>query len=179
LNSTIFSRRRREGLLSAVSVGFFLVLIGLLFVIKPNLYNDTVTFFSNFNATSAVPNTQIQLPAPDPQPSKTNSTVHEANLSVYSAVQQFSVGWGIFLVALLVIRFASGSSWNRKARNISDIIFWFGMAYLVQTWLIDATSNNTYQALNWFEFWSMVIALLGISLIVRAICLAAVRIGHA
>jgi hypothetical protein len=175
LNYRLFSQRRREGLLSAVSAGFFLVLIGLLFVVKPNLYNDTVTFFNNFNVTSAVSNTQVLLPAPDPERSTTNSTVREANLSVYSAVQQFSLGWGIFLIALLVIRFVSRSSWRREARNISDIVFWFGTAYLIQGWLINSTSNNTYLTQTWFEFWSMVLVLLGTSLVVRAMCLAAVR----
>lgn len=175
MNFDGFSRRHREGLLSAISVGFFLVLIGLLFVIKPNLYNDTATFFNNFNVTSAVPNTQIQLPAPDAQRSASNSTVHNANLSVYSAVQQFSLAWGIFLIALLVMRFAFDSSWRRKAENISNIVFWFGVIYLVQAWLIDPTNSNTYQAQTWFEFWSMIIVFLGISLIVRAVCLAAYR----
>ncbi|MGB8780991.1 MAG: hypothetical protein WCD81_10140 [Candidatus Bathyarchaeia archaeon] len=175
------SRRRREGLLSAVSAGFFLLLIGVLFVIKPNLYADTVTFFNNFNATSAVPNTQIQLPAPDAQRSATNSTVHEANLAVYSAAQQFSVAWGIFLIALLVMRFAFDSTWRRKAQNISNIVFWFGAIYLIQTWLIDPTNSLPYptNAQPWFEFWSMIIVLIGASLIVRAICLAAYRREYA
>jgi len=140
----------------------------MLFVVKPNLYNDTATFFNNFNVTSAVPHTQIQLPAPS-----SNSTVRNANLSVYSAVEQFSLAWGIFLIALLVLRFAFDSSWRRKAENISNIVFWFGVAYLVQTWLINSTNGNTYQAQTWFEFWSLIIVLLGISLIVRALCLAA------
>ena len=168
MNFDGFSRRHREGLLSAISAGFFLVLIGMLFVVKPNLYNDTATFFNNFNVTSAVPHTQIQLPAPS-----SNSTVRNANLSVYSAVEQFSLAWGIFLIALLVLRFAFDSSWRRKAENISNIVFWFGVAYLVQTWLINSTNGNTYQAQTWFEFWSLIIVLLGISLIVRALCLAA------
>ena len=176
-----FSRRHRERLLSAVSAGFFLVLIGLLFIITPNLYNYTVTFFNNFNATSAVPNTQIQLPAPDAQQSATNFTVREANLAIYSAAQQFSLAWGIFLIALLVMRFASDSTWRRKAQNISDIVFWFGAIYLIQTWLIDPTNSLPYPttAQPWFEFWSMIIVLIGASLIVRAICLAAVRREHA
>jgi hypothetical protein len=176
MNFGSISRRRKEGLLSAVSAGFFLVLIGVLFVIKPNLYADTVTFFNNFNATSAVPNTQIQLPAPG-----TNSTAREANLAVYSAAQQFSLAWGIFLIALLVMRFAFDSTWRRKARNISDIVFWFGAVYLIQTWLIEPSNSLPYptNAQPWFEFWSMIIVLIGVSLIVRAICLAAYRREYA
>ena len=181
MNFEGISRRRKEGLLSAVSAGFFLVLIGVLFVLKPNLYADTVTFFNNFNATSAVPNTQIQLPAPNAQLSASNVTVREANLAVYSAAQQFSLAWGIFLIALLVMRFAFDSTWRRKARNISDIVFWFGAIYLIQTWLIGPTSSFPYptNAQPWFEFWSMIIVLIGACLIVRAICLAAYRRAHA
>jgi hypothetical protein len=176
MNFGDISRRHREGLLSAVSAGLFLLLIGALFVINTNLYTDTVTFFSNFNATSAVPNTQIQLPAPNATSSATNSTVRNANLAVYSAAQQFSLAWGIVLIALLILRFAFDSTWRRKARNISDIVFWFGAAYLIQTWLIGPTSSSPYPttAQPWFEFWSMIIVLIGASLIVRAICLVAV-----
>ena len=162
--------------MSAISAGFFLVLIGVLFVTRPNLYSDTVTFFNNFNSTSAVPNTKIQLPAPG-----TNSTAREANLAVYSAAQQFSLVWGIFLVAILVVRFAFGSTWRRMVGNISDIVFWFGAVYLIQTWLIEPTNSLPYptNAQPWFEFWSMIIVLIGVSLIVRAICLAAYRREHA
>jgi hypothetical protein len=69
---------------------------------------------------------------------------------------------------MLVIRFATGSPNRKKAENLSDIIFWFGTAYLIQTWLI----NNT----KWFEFWATILILLGMSLIVRAIYLAAVAL---
>ena len=170
MNFEGISRRRRDGLFSAVSAGFFLLLIGVLFVINPTLYAHTVTFFNNFNATSVVPNTQIQLPAPG-----TNSSASEANLAVYSAAQQFSLAWGIFLIALLVLRFAFDSTWRRKAQNISSIVFWFGAIYLIQTWLIDPTKSSATTAQAWFEFWSMIIVLIGASLIVRAICLAVYR----
>jgi len=181
MNLEGISRGRREGLLSAVSVGFFLLLIGVLFVIKPNLYADTVIFFNNFNATSTVRNTHIKLPAPDALRSATNSTVRQANLDVYSAAQQFSLAWGIFLIALLVMRFVFDSTRRRKADNISDIVFWFGAIYLIQTWLIDPTNSLPYptDAQPWFEFWSMIIVLIGVSLIVRAICLAAYRREYA
>lgn len=159
-----FSHRHREGLLSAVSAGFFLILVGMLFVATPKLFDDATTFFSNFNVTQ-VPNTEIRLPAPIEPPS--NSSVRAANLAVYTAVEQFSVGWGIFLAAMLAIRFVYHSPSRRKAENLGDTVFWFGTAYLTQKWLIDTT--------NWFPFWSTIIILIGLSLIVRAIFLAAAR----
>ena len=157
-----YTRRHREGLLSAVSGGFFLILIGMIFVITPNLFDNTLTFFSNFNLTSPVPNTEIQLPAPS-----TSSAVAEANQAVYSAVALFSIVWGAFLIALIVVRFIYGSPIRKKADNLSDIIFWFGAFYVVQLFLVNQS--------QWFVFWSAMIMLGGISLIIRATFLAVVR----
>ena len=175
MSSERSSRRPKEGLLSAVSVGFFLVLIGMLFVIGPNLYSNIITFFSNFNVTSPVPHMDISLPAPDLTRAATNSTVREANLAVFSAAMQFSVAWGVFLVALLAMRFAAYSPTHKKVENLSDMVFWFGAAYLIQTWLVQETSARARET-KWFEFWAMILVLLGVSLVVRAVLLAAVRL---
>jgi len=148
--------RRRDGILSAVSAGAFLVLVGSMFIIHPNLIDRIIDFFNDFKLVSVVDQSNIMLPAP------ARVALHG---DVYSTVLQFSIAWGVFLVAMLVVRFAVNSPTRRKAENISDIIFWFGAAYLIQTWLI----NNA----EWFEFWAMILILLGISLIVRAAYLAA------
>lgn len=161
-----YSRSHREGLLSAISAGVFLVLVGMLFVITPNLVDRTTTFFSSFDATSPVPNTGIMLPAPDPLLETTNSTVREANVAVYSAVQQFSLAWGAFSVALLVVRFLYNSPRGKKAENLSSIVFWFGAFYLIQVLLIDSNPGQ------WFVFWSTIIMLIGVMLIIRSVFLA-------
>lgn len=154
LSSQGFSQQRREGILSAVSVGVFFVLIGSLFIIHPNLYDNLVSFFSNFKVVPAFGTNNIMLPIPK------NVGSHA---TVYTAAEQFSLAWGVFLVAAIVIRFAVKTPTRRKAQNISDIIFWFGTAYLIQTWLIDQA--------RWFEFWALIIILAGISLMARAIYL--------
>ena len=46
-----YSRGHHEGMLSAVSVGFFLILIGILFMSTPNLVDKLNTFFSHFQTT--------------------------------------------------------------------------------------------------------------------------------
>ena len=145
-----------EGILSAVSAGVFLFLVGSLFIIHPNLYNDLVTFFSNFTTASAFGSTNVILPIPIDV---------GAHVAVYTAVMQFSLAWGVFLAAMVVVRFAANASTRRKARNVSDIVFWFGTAYLIQTWLINQH--------KWFQFWALIIILLGFSLLIRAIYLAA------
>lgn len=129
----------------------------MLFVINTNLVDAIVNFFNNF-VTVNVSTWNVMLPAP--------SNV-EAHLVVYRAAEQFSLVWGVFLAAMLVIRFATESRTSKKAENIGDIVFWFGAAYMVQTWLIDKS--------KWFEFWAWIITLLGISLVARAIALAAAR----
>lgn len=152
-----FPHRHKEGILSAISVGFFFVLVGFIFIITPNLTDKMVDFFHDINfVNDARLPSNFYLPRP--------ATIG-AHVTLYSAVEQFSLAWGVFLAAMLVIRFAIGSPTRKKAENLGDIIFWFGSAYLIQTWLIGES--------KWFEFWALILMLLGISLIVRAVFLAA------
>lgn len=155
LSSQWFPHQHREGILSAVSAGIFFVLIGSLFIIHPNLYDNLVSFFSDFKAAPAFGTSNFMLPTPIDVGS---------HVSVYTAAEQFSLAWGVFLVAAIVVRFAVNTPIRRKAQNISDIVFWFGTAYLIQTWLINQA--------KWFEFWALTIILIGISLVARAIYLA-------
>jgi hypothetical protein len=150
-------RRQKESILSAISVGFFFVLVGIIFIVTPNLVDKIVNFLEDitFVNIARLPS-NIFLPQP---------TTVNAHTAVYTSVQQFSMVWGVFLAAMLVIRFATGSPMRNKAENLGDIVFWFGTMYLIQTWLIGRS--------EWFEFWALILVLLGISLIVRAVFLAA------
>ena len=152
----------REGILSAVSAGFFLILAGTIFIITPNLLDKFTSFFQDFN-TIDVPHTSIFLPAP----------VHpERHAVVYSTVQQFSLVWGIFLVAMLALRILFHSPLRKKVDNAGDTVFWLGTTYLISTMLNETTTTTT-----WFIFWTEVLMLVGVSLIVRAAILAAIRLG--
>lgn len=162
-SSTRISRGYTEGLFSAISAGFFLTLIGVFFVIVPDLLDKIITFFRSFDIVQVQNIEGVFLPAPQ------NPTAH---LTIYSTVEQFSIVWGIFLIALLIARFLAHSPKRKKADNLGDIVFWLGTAYLIHTLLIDSTKLDFT---GWFGFWSTVIMLIGVSLIVRAIFLAAVR----
>jgi hypothetical protein len=167
LSSRRVIHERRDGILGAVTAGAFLVLVGSMFIIHPNLLDRIVDFFKDIKLVSVLDQNSIMLPAP------ANVGQHT---EVYSAVQQFSLIWGVFLAAMLVARFAVNSPIRRKAENTSDIIFWFGAAYLIQAWLMSST--NSSNSTQWFEFWAMILILLGISLIVRAVFLAATSLTH-
>lgn len=157
-------RTRHEGLLSAVSIGFFLILIGVLFITTPNLSNSVVNFFSDFTSRQ-VENTGIYVPIPQ--------NVYSYG-DIYLTVRQFCIVWGLFLVALLGARLVLGSHIRRLAQNVGDIVFWLGAAYATQTFLV-APAVDT---LEWFEFWTAIIMLIGVSLIARGIFLAAARLRN-
>jgi hypothetical protein len=160
----VLKPRHRESLLSAISAGFFFILVGAIFLITPNLFNNIITFFSNFG-TVRVPNTQIYLPAPKYPP-----TSPSANSAVYSAVGQFSLIWGLFQIVILVLRFFARSPLNKKAETVSNFVFWLGASFLISTFLNEKTTTTT-----WFAFWTTIIMLIGASLIVRAVILATAR----
>jgi hypothetical protein len=157
LASEEYTHRHREGILSAITVGFFFILVGIFFIVTPNLVDKITNFFQDIvsvNHIGALPSS-IYLP----QPADVS-----AHIAVYSAVEQFSLIWGVFLAAMLVARFLTHSSTRRQAQNLGDIVFWLGTGYLIQAWLVDRQ--------EWFEFWALIVVLLGVSLIGRAIFLA-------
>jgi hypothetical protein len=156
-SSSGFSRKRAEGLLGAVSVGCFLVLVGVIFAITPNLFNRILDFFGHFGMR-VVPNTGISLPAP----------VSPGDHSiVYVAAAQFSLVWGLWEVVFLALRFVAHSPLDKKAEAASNIAFWLGASYLISTMLNNATTYST-----WFLFWTEILMLSGVTLVIRAVILA-------
>lgn len=136
-----------------------------MFVSTPNLLDKAVTFLSHFNVVQ-VRNTNIYVPAPE----------HLGDhIDVYLAAREFSLVWGVFLIAMLGARFLFDSPLRRKAENIGDIVFWLGATYLIQTFLVAPTQTSLIDITKWFEFWAAVVMFIGVSLIARATFLAAVR----
>jgi hypothetical protein len=153
---SIKPQRYGEGIVAAVSVGGFFVLLGVIFAIIPNLFERIVAFFTNFGVVE-VTNTGIFLPAP---------TTPWAHSVVYTAASQFSLGIGILQILIVALRLAIRSPLGKTAEAISNLVFWFGASYLIPMFLNEATSLKI-----WFTFWTAMIVLIGVSLIVRAIVL--------
>jgi hypothetical protein len=156
-SSKDFPRKYRESIFSAISAGFFFILVGANFVTTPNLFDKILAFFSDF-VLVGVPNLGFSFPAP------ASPWTHSV---LYSAVTQFSVIWGLFQIVILVLRFVVDSPFSKKAETASNLVFWLGASYLISTSLNEMTTVET-----WFVFWAEIIMLIGVSLIIRAIILA-------
>jgi hypothetical protein len=148
-----------ESIITAISVGFFFLLVGIIFVITPNLLDKILDFFTGFELVD-IKNSNWALPAP------ANPSSH---LLVYEAAAQFSFALGAFQIVILALRFFVTSSWGKRSETVGNLVFWLGAGFLIQTFLLETPSY-------WFIFCSTIIMLLGVSLIARAIVMAAARI---
>jgi hypothetical protein len=151
-------RKYQEGLFTAISAGFFLLLVGAIFVITPNLFEVIIDFFKDFKLVD-VPNTNIIFPGPE---------FPGSHLTVYQAAGQVSAALCVFQIVILALRFVIPSSWGKRAETVGNFVYWAGAAFLIQLFLVDST--------QWFVFWSTIIILAGVSLIVRAVVMAISRI---
>jgi hypothetical protein len=167
-----FSRRHREGLISAISAGVFFILVGTIFLTTPNLLNKIIDFFNDFDLVSVPHLGNVSLPAPVHPFSLTNR-------AVYTAVEQFSYVWGLFQLVILALRFVARSPVNKDAETVSNIVFWVGTGYLTRTFLIETIKLQFLTGMTrWFAFWAAIIMLIGVSLIIRGIILAAAYTRH-
>jgi hypothetical protein len=178
-SAQVIPSKRLEGILSAISVGVFFLLVGVIFVVnsspnQPNLLDRIIDFLTHFDITQ-VNNLGVYLPAP------TSPLRHS---TVYLATEQFSFVWGLFQVIILALRFAARSPLSKKAETVSNFVFWIGASFLISNFLLDTRWTQVYRASPnpamtvWFVFWSMIIMLLGFSIIIRAIVLAAAPKRH-
>lgn len=160
----------REGIITAISAGFFFILVGAIFIMTPNLFSRTLDFIQGGPqglGIVQIPNTGIYFIAP-------NNPFTAGHATVYRAIQEFSLVWGIFQIVLLIIRVATRSTLGRIAENASNIAFGLGATYLIGIFLVERTWLTFSLPLTvWFAFWAAIIMLGGSTLILRAIILAA------
>jgi hypothetical protein len=151
-------RKYQEGLFSAISGGFFLLLIGTLFIITPNLFDKIINLFGDFQLVD-VPNTDVIFFGPE---------LPRSHLIVYQVIGQISIAVCIFQIVILLLRFIIPSSWEKRSETVGNFVYWGGAAFLTQLFLVENT--------QWFVFWSTLIIIVGVSLIVRASVMAISRI---
>jgi len=163
--SATISHKHRDGILSAISVGFFFILAGTIFLTTFNLLEKVTDFFQPQNwETILVPNTQVNLPVP---------IAPSSYVTIYQAIGLFSLVWAFFEIAMLVIRILTGSPLRRKVDNVSDVAFWLGVYYLIGTRLTETVTQS-----GWFAFWALIIMLIGVTFLVRAALWAAMALRN-
>jgi hypothetical protein len=162
LNAQTSAYKAQERVYSAISAGGFFILIGIVYVINlpSNLWNAVIEFFNNFTLAQ-VPRTGVYLPAP----------ISPASHAVlYGAVFQVCIGLGILQIIMLMLRFTSRSPIGKTAETMGNLVYWFGSAYLVATYL-----NGTTTISKWFVYWAGILIILGLSFIARSFVLLAKR----
>jgi hypothetical protein len=144
-----------EGIITAVAVGGFLIILGVVFGLTPGIPQKTVDFFGDFTGQSyPLGGGAIILPAP----------AHPAaHMDFYTAVFNFMIGIGVLQVVILGLRLYAHSRIHRIAETVGNMIFWFFGAAAAYIFLMSGTLAG------WFQFWAAIIIIAGISLVVRGI----------
>lgn len=156
-----FGRQNRysynEGLITALSVGGFFIILGIVFGLTPGTWYAVSAFLSDLKVVHISTNSglaSLNLPAP----------VHtDAHGDFYSAVFAFCVGIGVLNLVVLALRLIFRSPIRRISNSVGDVIFWFGAAASVSIFLMAGTLTG------WYQFWAVLLLIIGVSLIVRGI----------
>ena len=166
---SIDRRWLNEGVISAISVGMFFVLIGVVFVINPNLVSRSDSFFRDITSVQVgnVGGSRFFLPAP---------ATPADHIYVYTTASQFALGVGILEVVILALRISLGSRIRRTAQTVGDLVFWFGAADLLNSLAsMKSGLSISQQRETWFVFWAAIIMLIGFALIVRGLVLLSAK----
>lgn len=155
MGNAVYERSLHEGLITALSIGGFLIILGLVFAVTPGISQQTNNFFSDLTTVTfpfGNPGSTVSLLAP----------AHPADhQGFYAAVMNFLIGVGVLQIVILVLRLAMHSRIRRIAQSVGDLIFWLGAAVVANVFLLTGTQSG------WFQFWSSLIVIIGVSLVAR------------
>ena len=155
MGNAVYERSLHEGLITALSIGGFFIILGLVFAVTPGISQQTNNFFSDLTTLTfpfGSPGSTVSLLGP----------AHPADhQSFYTAVMNFLIGVGVLQIVILALRLAVHSRIRRIAQSVGDLIFWLGAAVVANVFLLAGTQSG------WFQFWSSLIVIIGVSLIAR------------
>jgi len=144
-----------EGLITALAVGGFLIILGTVFGLTPGIPHGAIHFFSDITMTTyPLGNGNVVLLAPS------NPTAH---IDFFGAVFYFMIGIAVLQIVILALRFWFNSPIKRIAETVGNIVFWLGGSLVANVYLLSGTLSG------WFTFWSSLIIIVGVSLIARGI----------
>jgi len=136
--------------LGILSFGFFVLLLGAMWVATPNLSEEVKTFFNPENWRLQNVTENITFPRPER---------HYPVL--YTAAMQFCIIFGAFQIAILALRFFLHEPLDRIEETLGGIVLWFSFSFFLNL--------LTNEAISWFSFLAGIIVSVGLSIIVRGI----------
>jgi magnesium-transporting ATPase (P-type) len=152
MSQTPRNRHIYEGLITALAVGGFFIILGFVIVSTPNLIDGTFDFFSDITMEPLGGINNMFLPAP---------AYPAQHITVFTALMNFFLAIGILQIVILALRLAFRSPLKRISETVGNLIFWLVGAVMANTFLLTGTLNG------WFQFWSTLIILAGVSLLAR------------
>jgi len=146
-------RALHEGLITALSIGGFFIIIGVVFGLTPGIAGAIGDFFGDLTGvTYPAINGSIVLPGP------ANPAAH---LALYSAVFNFMLAIGVLQIVILAARLWVHSPSRKIAETVGNAVFWLGGAVVANVYLMAGMQTG------WFTFWPSLIILAGASLIAQ------------
>jgi hypothetical protein len=148
-------RALHEGLLTAIAVGGFLIILGLVAISVPNILERVNNFFGDMT-TRVTPGFSgtILLPIP--------AHLGE-HYEVFHAALNFAIGIALLQAIILPLRLVYKSTLRRIAETVGNLIFWVGAAIVADVFLLSFTIDG------WFQYWASLIILAGVSLVAQGI----------
>lgn len=140
-------KRREEKFLGLLSFGAFLVIVGAIFLITPNLTDRIEAFFRDFELEQV--SGHFYFPTPqNPHP------------TLYESVAIFCFAYGIYQFLLLILKFALKAQPTKKSETFTSIIFWPATGYVLLM-MKDET-------IKWLTFIATLVILAAIVIIIRS-----------
>ena len=139
---------RSAGWLSTLSFGFFLILFGVIWIITPNFSSEVIDFAKDFHLETLTEH--VVLPAPE-----------HSHPAIYTAAMQFCLAFGVFQIAILVLRFIFHDTLDRKSGTVSNIAFWFSTGFF-----LNMLAN---ESIVWFGFLAGLVVSIGLAIIASSL----------
>jgi len=141
----------------AASLGVFLVLAGVFFIVYP-LADEIRTFLGDLRPVPLFDG--IYYPAPS-----------SSHLFLYHILRNFVITWSLWLGLLMILQLWTKDRARRVAHTLGDWVFWVGMAYLLDRIGLGIMAFGSFLAL--------LVVVTGLSLIGRALALLGLkRVRH-
>lgn len=139
-------RVKKADWLGLLSLGFFLLFFGIIWVATPNLKEQVKAFFTieNWQLTEVAGN--IVFPEP-----KHNYPI------LYTAATQFCLIFGVFHIVILALRIVFHEPMDKIGGTISGMVFWLSIGFF-----FNILANKT---IGWFGFLAGLIISAGLSII--------------